>query len=282
MVRHRFAHHPEDEQVALVRALLQVRDRVLHYAEIASGSRVLDLGCGTGLLAFGAVERVGPDGRVVGVDISAANVGFCKDMAAREGLSQRMDFVVANALALPFPDGSFDVVVCRSVLLYLEAKDAAVRELARVLKPGGRASIFEPINQRLRVSEPPLPTDAPQELRAVHETYRRLREQWSAEPGQQRLADFDEADLRRWFEDAGFAPITLIVEDEIQELRNREAFIAGFKTPPNPLADSPFARLAHAVGESLAQAYVEYMSEVVARFGRCQRVPVAWLYGVRQ
>ena len=189
---------------------------------------------------------------------------------------------MGDALALPFPDATFDVVVCRSVLIYLEAKDAAVRELARVLKPGGRASVFEPINQRLRVSEPPLPTDAPQELRAVHETYRRLRQQWSAEPGQQRLADFDEADLRRWFEDAGFAPVTLIVEDEIQEFRDREAFTAAFKTPPNPLTDSPFQRLAREVGESLAQAYVAYMGELVARFGRRQRVPVAWVYGVRQ
>lgn len=119
-------------------------------------------------------------------------------------------------------------------------------------------------------------------MRAVHETYRRLVEEWHAEPDQRRLADFDEADLRSWFEEAGFAPVTLIVEDEIHELRQREAFIAAFKTPPNPLTDSPFARLARVVGAAQAQAYVEFMAELVARYGQRRRAPVAWLYGVRE
>lgn len=117
LVRQRFAHLPENERVALARRLRQVRDRVLQYGGIAPGDRVLDVGCGTGLLAFGAVDRVCPNGRVIGVDISAANVAFCMDMAAREGPSQQMDFVVGDALALPFRNASFDVVVCRSVLI---------------------------------------------------------------------------------------------------------------------------------------------------------------------
>lgn len=62
---------------------------------------------------------MGPNGQVVSVDISAANLAFCKETAAREGLSPRMGFVLGDALALPFLDASFDVVVCRSVVIYL-------------------------------------------------------------------------------------------------------------------------------------------------------------------
>ena len=85
LIRQRFAHHAEDERVALVGTLLQVRDRVLHYADIASGSRVLDLGWGTGLLAFGAVER-----REVGESLAQAYVEYMSELVARFGLRQRV------------------------------------------------------------------------------------------------------------------------------------------------------------------------------------------------
>lgn len=282
LARERFAHLSDAERREVEAVFARYRDRVLEYARLRPGDLVLDVGCGTGLLAFGAAGRVAPDGRVVGVDISVASLAFCRRVAAEEGLETRMAFAAADAVALPFPDATFDAAVCRSVLMYVERKDAAVRELARVLKPGGRVSVFEPINARLTVTGPPFPPDAPPQVRAAHEAYRRIQQRWQAEPSQQRLVEFDEADLRRWFEETGFAPLTLVVEDEIAEVRDAAAFAAQFRTAPNPLVDSPFQMLAREVGEEAARAYVEYVGQLVARFGQRRRGPGAWLYGVRE
>lgn len=124
--------------------LAQTRDRVLDGARIEAGERVLDVGAGTGLLTLGAVERVGPDGEVVALDPSVD----CLEELRREATAPNVTYLVGDAEVLPLPDVSVDVALTRSVLIYVDALDEVARELFRVVRPGGRVSLFEPLNRR--------------------------------------------------------------------------------------------------------------------------------------
>jgi ubiquinone/menaquinone biosynthesis C-methylase UbiE len=128
--------------------LRSVRDRILDNASIREGDVLLDVGAGDGLVGFGAVDRAGPSGRVIFSDVSAELVERCKEIAAQIAGETELDFVVASAQDLSsVEDASVDVVTTRSVLIYVADKDAALRAFYRVLRPGGRISLFEPINK---------------------------------------------------------------------------------------------------------------------------------------
>src|SRR5438132_9174008 len=136
-----------DQREKKLKELAPVRDRVLENARIQPSDVLLDVGAGDGLIAFAALERLGPSGRVIFSDISHDLLEHDRELALGLGVAERTGFVRATAQDLsPIPDASVDVVTTRSVLIYVEEKDRAFREFHRVLRPGGRVSIFEPIN----------------------------------------------------------------------------------------------------------------------------------------
>jgi arsenite methyltransferase len=143
----RFGGDQEQDQRDLA-VLRSVRDRILDNASIREGDALLDVGAGDGLVGFGAVDRVGPGGRVIFSDVSSELVERCKEIASQVEGETEFDFVVASAQDLSsVEDASVDVVTTRSVLIYVEDKDAALRGFHRVLRPGGRISLFEPVNK---------------------------------------------------------------------------------------------------------------------------------------
>ena len=104
-------------------------------AAIGAGHRVLDVACGTGVLACEAEKRVAPDGTVVGLD---RNDGMLT-VARRK--SEAIDWHAGMAEALPFPDAGFDAVVSQFALMFFEDRAAALKEMWRVLRPGGRLAV---------------------------------------------------------------------------------------------------------------------------------------------
>ena len=129
------------------------RERAANRAELRAGDAALDLCCGTGDLALELRERVGPTGRVVGADFSERMLELAQEKAAERGAAD-VTFEWADALELPYSDASFDAVTVGFGVRNLADIGAGIREMTRVLKPGGRCVILE-ITQP---QKPPLST----------------------------------------------------------------------------------------------------------------------------
>lgn len=126
-----------DYEVLWQRQLLPAQQALLAWAALSPGDTVLDVACGTGLVSEAAARAVGSGGQVLGIDLSGRMVETAAARAQRLGLAQlryqRMD---AEGIALP--DASVDAVLCALGLMYLPDPIRALREMRRVLRPGGR------------------------------------------------------------------------------------------------------------------------------------------------
>jgi demethylmenaquinone methyltransferase/2-methoxy-6-polyprenyl-1,4-benzoquinol methylase len=107
------------------------------------GQQALDVAAGSGDLAAGLARQVGKAGRVVVTDINAAMLAEGRDRLLNAGFAGNVEYVLADAENLPFPDGSFHCVTIGFGLRNVTDKDAALRSLYRVLKPGGRLLVLE-------------------------------------------------------------------------------------------------------------------------------------------
>ena len=142
--------HADDPAFAhIVRAEVgRYVDRVLDAARLTAGMTLADIGAGEGTVAFRAIDRVGPSLRVLLTDISAALLAHAETLAIERRVQQQCTFLHCRADQLTdISDASVDVLTSRAVLAYVADKSAALREFRRILKPGGRISIAEPILQ---------------------------------------------------------------------------------------------------------------------------------------
>jgi SAM-dependent methyltransferase len=112
---------------------------LLELANPQPGEHVLDVACGTGVAARLTAPRVGATGIVVAVDINPAMLAVARSLPAPEGAS--IDWREGNALALALPDDTFDVALSQQGLQFLPDRPAALREMYRVLRPGGRVAL---------------------------------------------------------------------------------------------------------------------------------------------
>lgn len=125
--------------------LLPIRDEILDGANIQAGETVLDVGTGEGLLGIGALQRVG-EGRVIFADISAPLLDRVHGAVAALGALDRSSFQVTSAEALAgIPDQCVDLVMTRSVLIYVAERQAALNAFVRVLRAEGRICLHEPL-----------------------------------------------------------------------------------------------------------------------------------------
>lgn len=122
---------------------VEARDTYLGLLGVTVGERVLDVGCGSGVVTREVARRVGARGLAVGLDPSPALLAVARELAQDADLGDRIHFREGSVLQLPFPDSSFDAVLCATVLSHVPGGDTAIAELARVLRPGGRVGVFD-------------------------------------------------------------------------------------------------------------------------------------------
>jgi ubiquinone/menaquinone biosynthesis C-methylase UbiE len=106
---------------------------------LQAGERVLDIACGTGVVTRHAAHAVGTTGQVTGLDINEGMLQVARTVAPPAGAP--ITWRQASVMALPFPEASFDVVLCQWGLEFFPDRAQGVREMARVLVPGGRVGL---------------------------------------------------------------------------------------------------------------------------------------------
>ncbi len=238
-------HGGDAEYERAMRAMVErYVERVLDGARLEAGQTIADVGAGEGLLALRAIERVGGALRVWLTDVSEPMLRHARAQALEHGVADRCTFVRAAADRLEgIDDASLDAVLTRSVLAYVHDKIGALREFHRVLRPGGRISLAEPVFQDEAV--------AAQAIRAVIESkppaevspLMRLLHRWKAAqfPDTEEkirasaIAGYCERDLVRFAQNAGFVEVhlELHIDSFASIVRSWEVFV---NSSPHPLA----------------------------------------------
>jgi SAM-dependent methyltransferase len=131
------------EEQSLHPFIREVAARSLERLALVAGEAVLEVGCGTGVFLPGLATLVGPAGRVVGLDHAPAFLAQSRERLATADLAGRVELVEADAQHLPFDDATFDAAHCERVLMHVEDPAGAIREMQRVVRPGGRLVVAE-------------------------------------------------------------------------------------------------------------------------------------------
>jgi arsenite methyltransferase len=131
------------EQAYATSDMIGQREELRRSLRSSAGESILDLGSGPGFLACELAQEVGATGRIVGVDISPDMNSIALKRIAAAGFGDRVEILEGDATALAFADAIFDAAVSMQVLEYLAEPDAALHQLVRVLRPGGRLVIID-------------------------------------------------------------------------------------------------------------------------------------------
>ncbi|RME83491.1 MAG: methyltransferase domain-containing protein [Caldilineae bacterium] len=262
---------------ATMEYLYAVRDRVLDNAQLQEGDILLDVGCGDGLIAFGALERSATV-HVIFSDISQDLLDHARTIARRMGVLPRCRFVRAPAEDLsPIEGESVDVVTTRSVLIYVRNKQQAFCEFYRVLKAGGRLSIFEPIN-RFGYPEPP-DLFWGYDVAPVAEIARKLKALYQRlqPPASDPMLDFDERDLLAFAEKAGFREIHLELQVDIRP-KDKVGWEALLRTAGNPKIPTLEEAMEQVLSPAERETFAAYLRPLAETGQGVTRRAVAYLW----
>jgi ubiquinone/menaquinone biosynthesis C-methylase UbiE len=200
------ADHFDDEPLSFWD---RIGKRTIARLGLSAGAHVLDVGCGTGASALPAAQDVGPDGFVLGVDLSARLLDRARTKATRCGLTN-VEFRLADMTALGYPDARFDAVVSVFSIFFVPDMEGLVRELWRMVRPGGKLAvttwgprIFEPAYSRWLAA-------IRQERPDLHSAFN----PWD------RITDVES--VRRLLRDGGVADAEVAAEDGFQPLRSAD------------------------------------------------------------
>jgi arsenite methyltransferase len=246
-------------------------DRVLDGARLAPGQTLADIGSGEGAVALRAIERAGPTVKVWITDVSEPMLRHAEAQALARGVRGQCTFLRCAADRLEgIPEGTIDVVTTRSVLAYVTDKSAALREFLRVLRPGGRISLAEPVMQDDALAARAMKAVIDSKPAGEVSPLIVLLHRWKAAqyPDTEEkirnspLANYSERDLLRFAQTAGFADIHLELHIDVvpSAVRSWEAFL---DSSPHPLAPPLRAIMAEQFSAEERQLFERSMRPVV-------------------
>jgi ubiquinone/menaquinone biosynthesis C-methylase UbiE len=256
--------------------LCKLRDKILRRAQIRQGDVVLDVGTGDGLLAVKALELVGAKGKVIFSDVSSEALDRCTELVKGTSYEENSSFMLTSADNLhEFSNASVDVIVCRSVLMYVVDKQECFREFYRVLRHAGRLSIAEPINRfgkaigkelnYLGYDLTPL-GNISRKLLTGYQEAQRAKRGTDTNP----ILDFDERDLLRYAHEVGFPQIDL----QFNAFITSPCWFPGgwnalLNSAPNPNAPILKDLIDATLDDEERMRFCEYMESMVTK-GRCE------------
>jgi ubiquinone/menaquinone biosynthesis C-methylase UbiE len=216
-------------------------------AALHTGERVLDVACGTGVLARLAAKAVGPTGKVAGADLNEGMLATARDQAEREELS--IEWHTCDAAALSIPDGSFDVALCQWGLEFFSDRLRGLREVARVLVPGGRLV--------LRVWRA---LDRQPFYVALLDALERHLGPGAGAPIRAAFTLPDRKELRTLVTEAGFSRVHVRITTNLLRFPSLEQYVLGY------LAATPIAARVASMGDQGRSAVVSEVAEALQAY----------------
>jgi arsenite methyltransferase len=249
LLHRRHADDPQWEK-AVQQSMARYADRVLDHARLSPRMQLVDVGTGDGLVAFRAIERIGATLGVRMTDISERMLRHAEERAVELGVRRQCVFLHCSADRLDgIADETADVVTTRAVLAYVSDKKSALREFLRVLKPGGRISLAEPIFQDDAFSTQALKTLLESRPAGALHPFMPLLHRWKVaqfpdtaeDIRKSPIANYSERDLIRMAQGLGFEELHLELHIDVipAPIPNWQAFL---KSSPHPLAP-PLSRI---------------------------------------
>lgn len=275
---HRRHGGDQDYLQTILEYLYPVRDQVLQNAALTEGNTLLDVGCGDGLIGFGALQQR-PNCHVIFSDISHDLLGHIRSLAAELNQIDRCSFIQADAQNLSqIPNQHVHVVTTRSVLIYVDEKQKAFNEFFRVLKPGGRLSIFEPINS-YQLDEgfwtydmAPIKTIAAKILDFYHTIQ---------PPNSDPMLNFDECDLVKFAEKAGFQTVNLDLHIKVETRQSELKWETYLNTARNPKLPTLAEAIQQVLSPAEAEGFTAYLRPLVESQKATFRSALAYLRAVK-
>lgn len=251
--KNRFAGQTPEMVEQTTRWLEAVRDVILVYAGIKPDDVILDIGTGTGLLAFKALEIQDCKGKVIFSDKFQDCLDDCKRILDESGITSGYEMLQCPCEHISMPDSSVNKALMRSVLVHIVNKQPAISEVYRILKLGGKFCAFEPVikaNTRYWELTNPMYIEK-------YEDFKKAENDIMENP-MDSLCNFDENTLRMNLEIAGFS----IPEVKVQAVQSKYTVQAGmvkewFTNPPSPDQPSAKERFMKYFDEQTVDKYIE-------------------------
>lgn len=251
--QNRFAGQTPEMIEQTTKWLEAVRDVILIYAEIMPHETIIDIGCGTGLLAFKALELQDCKGKVIFSDKFQDCLDDCKKILDASGVTEGYEMLLSPCEHIALPESSVHKALMRSVLVHITHKQPAINEIYRILKPGGKFCAFEPVirsNTRYWQILDPIYIEK-------YEDFKRIENEIMENPLDS-LCNFDEDTLRTNLEIADFSDCDV----KIQEVASRYIVQPNmvpewFNNPPSPGQPSTKERYLRYFDEATVDKYMQ-------------------------
>lgn len=251
--QNRFAGQTPEMVEQTTKWLEAVRDVILVYADIMQHETVIDIGCGTGLLAFKALEMQNCQGKVIFSDKFQDCLDDCKRILDESGVTSGYEMLLSPCEHIALPESSVHKALMRSVLVHIVHKQPAISEIYRILKPGGKFCAFEPIirsNTRYWQILDSMYIEKYEDFKSV--------ENEIMENPLDSLCNFDQDTLKMNLEIAGFSDSDV----KLQEVSSKYVVQAGmvaewFNNPPSPGQPSTKERYLKYFDEATVNKYMQ-------------------------
>lgn len=249
----RFSYMDETQVTQTLNWLSLVRDAVLENADIKPFDTVIDIGTGTGLLGFGALERLDENGSVIFSDKFEDCLLECKKLLDTMSVAPQFSFLPSGCEKMDLPSDSVDKALMRSVLVHILDKQTAINEIHRILKPAGVFSAFEPV---IRSNTRYYELISPDKISDYNDFKKAEMEFMSS--SEDSLTNFDENTLEENLKVAGFATVDLNVQSaESTYVVQQNTVESWFDAPPSPGKASMKQKFLTYFDESKVNNYIQ-------------------------